>query len=322
MKPSAPAKLFRAVIRPLANVNPVIVKEKNKNLVKDLRSMETMFPNYHAPKGYKFEKIDLDGLPVEVFSKIQNPSDKVILVLHGGAYISRMMFYYRLKNKRYSEACEGGTVIHYDYHCAPEYKYPTQLEETMRVWNWLTQVKGVKEENIITVGDSAGGHLNMSLLMKLHDEGRKMPKAAVFLSPWLDMSASGESYVENYKNDPLFGIKGQKPGPEEVKELLASSEIFMWFGDQDRMDPYISPVYAEIDNTYPEILVTVGGYEMLLSDSKTLVKKFRDAGIEARLHIEPGMFHVYNMYEVFPESQRALKLVNNYIHEKFFGYTT
>lgn len=322
MKPSIPGKLFSEIARAAGNVNPNVVAEKNKNLVKDLRSMEVFFPNYVAPRGYKFEKVDVEGIPVEIFSRIKNPSDKVIFVLHGGAYVSRMMFYYRMKNKRYSEACEGGTVIHFDYRCAPEYKYPTQIEDTMKVWNWLTKEKGVKEENIITVGDSAGGHLNISLLMKLHDEGRKMPRAAVCLSPWLDMTASGKSYVENYKNDPVFGIRGVTPKPEEVHDLLMASDLYMWFGDADRSDRWISPVLGDFDDKYPPLFVTVGGYEMLRSDSETLVEKFRNAGVEARLHIEPGMFHVYNMYELFPESQRAIKMVNDYIHEKFFGYTT
>lgn len=277
--------------------------------------MEPLFPVYIAPKGYTYETVDVGGVPTEIFKK-KNCNDKLIFVLHGGAYVSRMMFYYRWLNKKYCDACGGGTVIHHEYRCSPEAVYPAALEDTTKVWDYILSL-GYKEENIIILGDSAGGHLCMDLMMKLHDTGRKQPKAAVMMSPWLDMTASGESYVFNYKNDPVFGIRGKTPEADEVAGLLMKSDLFGWFGDADRKDPYISPVYADIDGTYPPIFVTAGGHEMLLSDSETIVKKFRAAGIDARLHVGEGMFHAFPVYELFPEAQTALGLITDYIGEKF-----
>ena len=153
--------------------------------------------------------------------------------------------------------------------------------------------------------------------MKLREQNRPMPRAAILMSPWLDMTASGKSYVENYKVDPVFGIRGQTPSPDEVQKMLMTSELYMWLGENDRTDPYISPVFAKIDEKFPQILVTVGGHEMLMSDSITLVEHFRAAGVEARLHVGEGMFHVFNIYQFFPESQYALRIMRNYIREKF-----
>ncbi|MBQ7637965.1 MAG: alpha/beta hydrolase [Clostridia bacterium] len=313
---SLAGRLFSEIARAAGNVNPQIVKQKKKNVVKDLRSMEPLFRHYFAPLGYSYSKTNVDGVMTEVFSKKKNPSQNVVLVIHGGAYISRMMFYYRLLNKRYSKASGGGTVIHFDYRCAPEHTYPAALEDTMKVWDWVLSL-GFKEENIVTVGDSAGGHLSVDLFMKLHELGRKQPRAAVLMSPWLDMTASGKSYVENYKVDPVFGIRGQTPSAEEVKSMLMESELYMWLGDNDRKDPYISPVYAEFDGTYPPIYVTVGGYEMLLSDSETLVEKFKKAGVKATLSVMPGMFHVFNVYQLFPEAQKGIKEVCDFIKGSF-----
>ena len=316
MAASVLGRLFSEIARAAGNVNPQIVEEKKKNVVKDLRSMEPLFRHYFAPIGYRYQKTDADGVAVEVFSKKKDASENVVLVIHGGAYISRMMFYYRLLNKRYSKASGGGTVIHYEYRCAPEYKYPCALEDTMKVWDWMLR-QGFQEENVVTVGDSAGGHLSVNLMMKLHDTGRKQPRAAVLMSPWLDMTASGKSYMENYKVDPVFGIRGQTPSADDVTKLLMKSELYMWLGDNDRRDPYISPVYAEFDDTYPPIFVTVGGYEMLKSDSETLVEKFRKAGVEASLYVGEGMFHVFPVYQLFPEAQKGLKAVCGFIQGKF-----
>ncbi len=316
MAASVLGRLFSEIARAAGNVNPQIVEEKKKNVVKDLRSMEPLFRHYFAPIGYTYKKVDVDGVKTEVFSKKKNPSENLVFVIHGGAYISRMMFYYRLLNKRYSKATGGGTVIHYEYRCAPEHLYPAALEDTMKVWNWA-MAQGFQEENTVTVGDSAGGHLSVNLMMKLHDTGRKQPRAAVLMSPWLDMTASGKSYMENYKVDPVFGIRGQTPSADDVTKLLMKSELYMWLGDNDRKDPYISPVYAEFDDTYPPIFVTVGGYEMLKSDSETLVKKFRKAGVEASLYVGEGMFHVFPVYQLFPEAQKGLKAVCGFIQGKF-----
>ena len=313
---SITGKLFGEIARAAGNVNPEVVVKKKKNVVKDLRSMEPLFKHYIAPKGYSFKKVDVDGISTEIFSKKEGGNDKVILVLHGGAYISRMMFYYRVLNKRYSVASGGGTVVHFEYRCAPEHTYPCALEDALKVWDYLLS-QGYKEENIIIVGDSAGGHLSVNLMMKLHDTGRKMPRAAILMSPWLDMTASGKSYVENYKVDPVFGIRGQTPSQEDVKKLLMQSELYMWLGDNDRKDPYISPVYNTFDNTYPPVLVTAGGHEMLLSDSETIVEKFREAGVEATLHIGNEMFHAFNVYQLFPEAREALDLGDKFIREKF-----
>ena len=210
---SLAGRLFSEIARAAGNVNPNVVIEKKKNIVKDLRSMEPLFRHYVAPIGYRYEKTDADGVPTEIFRKKKNGSDKAVLVIHGGAYVSRMMFYYRLLNRRYSKASGGGTVIHFEYRCAPEHVYPAALEDTLKVWDWLL-AQGFREENIVTVGDSAGGHLTVDLLMKLHALGRKMPRASVLMSPWLDMTAGGRSYVENYKVDPVFGIRGRTPTTE------------------------------------------------------------------------------------------------------------
>ncbi|MCR5041584.1 MAG: alpha/beta hydrolase [Clostridia bacterium] len=313
--PSLSGRLFRFIARAAGNVNPNIVKEKKKQVVKDLRSMEPLFRHYIPPIGYSFKKIDVEGVPTEVFAPKKNKSDKAVLVIHGGAYISRMMFYYRLSNKSYSKASGGGTVVHFDYRCAPEHVYPAALDDTEKVWNWLIS-QGYKEENIVTVGDSAGGHLTMDLLLRLRDSGRRMPNASVLMSPWIDMTASGDSYVYNYKVDPVFGIKGVTPSKEEVRELLAQSELYMWLGDNDRNDPYISPALAEYDKSFPALFVTVGGDEMLLSEAQTLVKKFRDAGLEADLLVGEGMFHAYPVYRIFPEAREAHRQISAFIAKR------
>ncbi len=308
------SKIVSVIGRATGNVNYETTEKRKKDLIKDMRSMERVFKTYIPPVGYKVEKYEVDGVPVELFKKKKGGSDKLVFVMHGGAYITGMAFIYRWMNRQYSKASGGGSVIHFDYRCAPEYKYPCALEDAIKVWDWALG-KGYKEENIVTVGDSAGGHLNVSLLMKLREKGKKQPKASVCISPWLDMTLSGDSYTYNYPKDPVFGIKGKTPVRSEI-DALAKSQLYCWYGDNDPENPYISPVYAEFDKDYPPMYITAGGNEMLLSDSQTLCEKLKKAGAEATLDVTPGMFHVFNIYRLFPESWKAIKAVNNFISEK------
>ncbi|MBR6513116.1 MAG: alpha/beta hydrolase, partial [Clostridia bacterium] len=119
------------------------------------------------------------------------------------------------------------------------------------------------------------------------------------------------------KYDPVFGIRGETPKPEDVTTLLQKSELYMWLGDTPRDDPYVSPVLAEYDSSFPPLLCFVGGIEMLRSESETLVKKFQDAGVEATLVVPDGMFHAFPIYELFPEAQHALKQTFAFMREKF-----
>lgn len=316
MEPSILGRIFAEIARAAGNVNPVIVEKKNKNLVKDLRSMEPLFPIFLGRRGYKFKKVKVDGIKVEIFKPKKNASENVVFVCHGGAYISRMMFYYRLLNKRYSKATGGGTVIHYDYTCAPEATHPSMINQTLKVWDWML-AQGYKAENVAVVGDSAGGNLAMQLCLKLHDAGRTMPRAAILMSPWVDMTASGDSYVYNYRVDPVFGIRGYTPTQEEVRSLLYKSELYQWIGESPRDDRYVSPALTDYDGTYPDMWITVGGNELLRSEVELLAKKLEDAGNKVVIHVPKGMFHAYPVYELFPEAQRALKMIFAFLREEF-----
>ncbi len=307
------SKLVTNIVRLSGNNNPVTIEKKKADLIKNLRGMEHFFKTYIPPVGYKVEKYNVEGLPVELFKKKKGGNNKLVLVLHGGAYVTRLAFIYRWMNLTYSKATGGGSVMLIDYRCAPEHKYPCALEDALKAWDWAL-AQGYKPENIVTLGDSAGGHLNISLLMKLREQNRQMPAGAVFLSPWLDMTCKGQSYIDNYHLDPVFGEKGVKGTPEKVQNF-ADSGIYCWYGENDPYDPYISPVYAEFCDGYPPIFVTVGGNEMLLSDSKTLCEKIEKARGKATLKIIPEMFHVFNLYRVFPEARKAIKWVNEFLGE-------
>ena len=239
---------------------------------------------------------------MKLLTKSENPRfDKVILQLHGGGYVAKIKNSYYNMATYYSEAADGIPVLSPDYRVAPEDPYPAALEDALDSYHWLLD-RGWKGEQIIVVGDSAGGGLAMALTMYLRDHDMPLPCGIVAMSPWTDVTASGESYTLNYELDPLFG---------NSKETMIYENDYA--GDHDKKDPYISPIYGHF-RQFPPMLIQVGSTEMLLSDSITAASMADIAGVDVRLSIYDDMFHVFQMAgKLFPEAKKAWDEVEQFL---------
>ncbi len=259
--------------------------EIRKNLVE---------PAWKCPSCFHVTRIDLPNCQAELLSLVQNPNpERVILQLHGGGYIGAMRNIYRSFAGLYNELGRGINVFTPDYRVAPEHPYPAALEDALSAYEWLLQI-GCQPEKIVFAGDSAGGGLALALCLYLKDHGRKLPEGLILMSPWTDLTASGESYETNYTRDPLFG---------NTRDSMIYNLDYA--GEEDVKNPYISPLFGSYEG-FPPMLVQAGSIEMLLSDSVSLAKKAKAAGVKVRLSIYEEMFHVFQMGELLlPESRQA-----------------
>lgn len=259
-------------------------------------------PEWKAPAGYNMTHFDLENFSMKFLSKVENPRlDKVILQLHGGGYVAKIKNSYYNMATYYSEAGDGISVLSPDYRVAPEDPYPAALEDALDSYRWLLD-RGWKGEQIIVAGDSAGGGLAMALTMYLRDHNMPLPCGIVAMSPWTDLTASGESYTLNYELDPLFG---------NSKETMIYENDYA--GNHDKKSPYISPIYGEFSQ-FPPMLIQVGSTEMLLSDSITAASMADIAGVEVRLSVYDDMFHVFQMSgKLFPEAKKAWEEVEQFL---------
>ncbi len=256
---------------------------------------------FDYPAVFEVEKIDTPNFVMERLHWKNSGSKKVILQLHGGGYIGDLKNYYRVFAGLYSEVSHGMDVLTIDYRTAPKDLYPAALEDALYAFDWLLE-QGYSEKDIYVCGDSAGGGLTLCLCHYLKDKDRELPKGLVLMSPWADLTCSGESYTENFEIDPLFG--------REKSKIMYENP---YYGEHDPHDKYISPVFGDFDD-FPPMLIQAGTNEMLLSDSKTVAKKVREAEGKVRLSVYEGMFHVFQVgTTMMPESKRAWAEI-----EKFF----
>lgn len=259
-------------------------------------------PVWLVPDCFTMTDIDMGDFTMKLLEAKKNPNiDRVILQLHGGGYVGRVRNAYYVFAGLYNEVSRGCAVLTPDYRVAPEHKYPAALEDAIASYKWLLD-QGYSGEQIIVAGDSAGGGLAMCLTMYLRDHNMPVPGGLVAMSPWTDLTASGESYETNYECDPLFG--------NTRESLIYLSD---YAGGHDKMDAYISPLFGDF-RQFPPMLIQVGSLEMLLSDSVDAAAKARSQGVKVRLSVYEGMFHVFQMgYLNIPESKRAWAEVKKFL---------
>lgn len=257
---------------------------------------------WKVPELYNMTHFDLKNFSMKLLTRSRNPRmDYIVLQLHGGGYVAKVKNSYYTMATYYCDAGKGIPVLTPDYRVAPEDPFPAALEDAVASYQWILD-HGYKGEQIIVVGDSAGGGLAMALVMYLRDHGMPLPKGLVAMSPWTDVTASGESYTLNYELDPLFG---------NTKETMIYENEYA--GSHDKKDPYISPIYGNF-RQFPPMLIQVGSTEMLLSDSITAASMADIAGVEVRLSIYDDMFHVFQMSgQILPEAKRAWDEVEQFI---------
>ena len=171
------------------------------------------------PIGFSWEPFEIDGIPAAwVRPEGGHDRSKIILYCHGGGYTSGTLGYARLIASRMALAT-GYEVLAFQYRLAPEHPYPEALEDARLVWEYLMYL-GWGARDIILAGDSAGGNLALELALDLRDSQRMLPWRMVLLSPWTDMTASGDSYEECRDLDPLL----TRAYIEAVREAYAPGE--------------------------------------------------------------------------------------------------
>lgn len=204
----------------------------------------------------------------------------VILYCHGGGYSTGSRLYARTLTTKLAETTSMD-VLAFDYRLAPEHPYPAACEDAMKAWDYL-MLLGYGARDVIVAGDSAGGNLALSLVLKLKEEKRLLPRGLVLLSPWTDLTASGKTHTTRALVDPVL----------DAEYLRKMTENYA--AGRELTDPLISPLFGDFEG-FPPTYIQVGDNEMLLSDSTMLHKKLIAANVSAKIDIFKGMWHVFQM---------------------------
>ena len=228
-----------------------------------------------------YKEVNIEGMYGEWVGVSRAHMKKyVILHCHGGGYSTGSCLYARTLTSKLA-ASTSMDVLCFNYRLAPEHPYPAAPEDAMKAWNYL-MLLGYGARDVILTGDSAGGNLALSLMLRLKQEGRLLPRGLVLMSPWTDLTSSGESFLEKAELDPV------------LTNAYIDSMIKAYAPGEELTDPRISPLFGDFTG-FPPVYIQVGENEILLSDSARLHQAFVEANVPVRMDIFPGMWHVFQM---------------------------
>src|SRR5262244_2682244 len=161
----------------------------------------------------RVEGVDLGGLPGEWSDVPGSDDSRVLLFFHGGGYCSGSTVSHR---RMVTEAGRkaGCRTLAVGYRLAPEHPFPAALEDALKAWRFLRE-QGIAARDIAVGGDSAGGGLTIALIEQLRDGGQALPACAWVISPWTDLTLSGETLTTKASVDPIIHA-------EYLRELVSA----------------------------------------------------------------------------------------------------
>lgn len=276
------------------------INDPSKSVELQRKEWEESVAKFKKPIDILIKEKKIKGINCEFLSLKDSETNKVILLFHGGGFISGST------NTHRDLACKlvkatGCTVITFDYSLAPENRYPVARDQSVELYKWLIKHYS-KPETVTIIGDSAGGGLALSTLVKLRDDGVELPESTVLISAWADLTLSSKSYVDCKDLDPMV-----------TKESLVSCAEH-YSHDLDRRDFGLSPVFADFSGL-PRMLIDVGSDEILLDDSINIEKRAREFGIDCKLRVFDGMWHVWHAFPI-PEAEEAIIGIADFISNR------
>ncbi|MFX1502865.1 MAG: alpha/beta hydrolase [Promethearchaeota archaeon] len=252
------------------------------------------------PKDVQIEQIKIGNIPAEWIYVPRAHKEKAFYHLIGGGYIMGNLRSHRIIPYHISRATNL-RCLNIEYRLAPENPFPAALEDAIESYKWLIS-QGFDPKKIVIGGESAGGGLAIATLLKLKELKISLPAAGVLMSPWADLTGSGESIIRNQKYEPLI-----KDGLVNMAKLYAQKEALN--------NPLISPVFADLKGL-PPLLIQAGGIEALVDDSKKLAERAKIDGVEVKLEVYRNMTHVFqNFGEELSESKKAYESINEFIQK-------
>lgn len=220
----------------------------------------------------------------------------VILYLHGGGYTCGSLEYAKGFAATLASQC-GVRVFCAAYRLAPENPYPAAVDDALEAYRYLLK-KGYAPRQILLCGESAGGGLIYALCLRLRQEGLELPCGLIGISPWVDLTGSGQSYETNRDNDPSL-----------TQELL---EFYAKCYTTDPADPLCSPVFGDLTG-FPPSLLFAGGDEILLDDARALHEKLVQSGCRSTLHIAPERWHAYVLYCLSENMEEDMEAIDRFL---------
>jgi monoterpene epsilon-lactone hydrolase len=259
---------------------------------------EKLMVDFPAQPDVHFQLISIGKLSAAWVHAPGCTRERVILFFHGGGFISGSFHSHQDLIGRLAKAT-GCDVLAVDYRLAPEYPFPAALEDALISYEFLRKQK-IAAQNIFVAGSSAGGGLTLGLLLKLLDRKEVLPRAAICISPWVDLAMTGKTLQTNEGKDLIH-----------AKNIKVAASIYL--AGHNPKDPLASPLYGNLEGL-PPLLIQVGTREVFLDEIEQFAKKAKECDVPVELQKFDEMIHTWHLFaSVVPEGQKAFEKIGQFV---------
>lgn len=258
------------------------------------------------------QKIYNEGheVPVRIYPS-ENDSDEALLYLHGGGWITESVETYDRICAALAKAT-GQTVVSVEYRLAPEFRFPTALEDCYAVAkSFLSdrELLHVAPEKLTLIGDSAGGNLAAALSLMLRDKGMPLPKKQILIYP-----AVNNDYTEH---TPFLSVKenGEDFLLTQVK-LCQYQELYKG-AEEDLQNPYFAPILAQDLSRQPSTLIITAEYDPLRDEGEEYGRRLQEAGNQVEIHrIKDALHGFFALGIKYFHVQESFEIINHFLKEE------
>jgi epsilon-lactone hydrolase len=269
--------------------------------LQDMRSAyEALHAQFSPPPEVEVRPVNAGGVPSLLVAQ-QADGAPTLLYLHGGGYVLGSAFGYRPLVGALAMAAGTGALAP-EYRLAPEHPFPAALEDALRAYTWMLD-RGTDPRRVIVAGDSSGGGLSVSLLLKLKEQALPMPGGAVLFCPGVDPTGAG--LEEGARTDDEVRMA--------LEQVRRSTEAYLAGHPLD--DPIVSPLTADLAGLPPMLIQAASG-DQHREGAQRLADRARAHGVDARLELYPVPTHDFQVFWSFlPEAADALHEAGRFARE-------
>jgi epsilon-lactone hydrolase len=266
---------------------------------------EQMMAAIPVPADVTTSSGSLGGIPVVNIEASDAEPEWVIFYLHGGAYaIGTAGSSVGLASDLARRV--GARLVSVEYRLAPEHPHPAALDDAVAAYRGLLD-SGVAASTIAIAGESAGAGLAAATLVALKHAGLPQPTGAVLMSPWADLTLSGDSISAKAAVDPALT-------PEGLRRRAID-----YTADRDPTADLVSPIFADLTGL-PPLLIQAGSHEILLDDATRLASRAAAADVAVTLEVTPRVPHVFQGFAaMLDEGDAALTSAGQFLRAHLAG---
>ena len=256
------------------------------------------------PEGVSYAEVDTHGLPSLWCIPENCHKDHVLLHMHAGGSVVWSIHTDRKAVGHIAKAA-GVRALLVGFRRAPEHRYPAQIEDVEKAYRWLLE-RGIRPENIASIGHSIGGSLAVNLAVTLRAKGLALPGAILSVSPWYDLEVNNQTVDSNAETDKLL-----------TKALLGLFRDLMLEGTGVAAnDPRVNMLHADLTGL-PPIMVYYGSHELLVWEAVEFAKRAKAAGVDVSLRsLSEGQHNFLLGPGRVPEVDQAIKEIAQWLRSK------